>query len=111
MRMQFNSYILLHTFNFWIMNNTHEFLNDLGSSDFESWVLVNRAFNWFCKGEEIMECRFNKQSGYVYIALENGITIASCFGQWVQYIVYDFETGDEEFFDEYEQALNYEHEQ
>jgi len=108
--MHFSYNVLLHNFNFWIMEKTHEFLNDLGSSDFESWVLVNTAFNQFCKGEEIMECGFNKQSGYVYIALENGISIASCFGQDVEYIVHDFETGEEEFFDEYEQAENYEYE-
>jgi len=87
---------------------TADFLNDLGSSDFESWVLVNRAFNWFCKGEEIMECGFNKQSGYVYIALENGICIASCFGQEVEYLVTDFETGEEHFLETYEEALNLE---
>lgn len=88
------------------MNNTHEFLNDLGSSDFESWVLVNTAFNWYCKGEEIMECGFNKQSGYVYIALENGISIASCFGQSVEYIVTNYENGDEYFLENYTDALN-----
>jgi hypothetical protein len=45
-------------------------------------------------------------SGYVYIALENGISIASCFGQDVDYIKYDFETGEELFFDTYEEAIN-----
>jgi len=108
--MLFSYNVLLHNFNIRIMEKIHEFLNDLGSSDFESWVLVNKAFNTFCKGEDIMECGFNKQSGYVYIALENGISIASCFGQDVEYIVFNFETGDEEFFDEYEQAQNYDHE-
>tara|TARA_R110000824_G_scaffold157317_1_gene330747 strand:+ start:280 stop:561 length:282 start_codon:yes stop_codon:yes gene_type:complete len=88
------------------MNNTHEFLNDLGSSDFESWVLVNTAFNWYCKGEDIVECGFNKQSGYVYIALENGISIASCFGQSVEYIVTNYENGDEYFLENYTDALN-----
>ena len=51
-----------------------------------------------------MECGFNNKSGYVYIALENGIQIASCFGQDVEYITYDFETGEEYFFDTYEEA-------
>jgi hypothetical protein len=54
--------------------------------------------------KDIMECGFNKQSGYVYIALENGISIASCFGQDVDYITYNFETGEEGFFDTYEEA-------
>ena len=87
---------------------THEFLNDLGSSDFESWILVNKAFQKYAKGEDIMECGFNKNSGYVYIALENGVTIASCFGQEVDYIIYDFETGEEHFLDEYKEALKLE---
>lgn len=87
-------------------NYIADFLNDLGSSDFESWVLVNRAFNWFCKGEEIMEVGYNKQSGYVYIALENGVTIASAFNQEVEYIITNFETGEEHFLETYEEALN-----
>jgi hypothetical protein len=44
-------------------------------------------------------------SGYVYIALENGVQIASCFGQPVEYIVYKDEQDEEEFFDTYEEAL------
>ena len=81
------------------------FLNKLGSSDFESWILVQQAYRDNCFGEEIMETGFNTSSGYVYIALENGVQIASCFGQSVDYIVYDFETGEEHFFDEYDEAI------
>lgn len=84
-----------------------KFINDLGSSDFQSWILVQNAYRKKAWNEPIMECGFNKQSGYVYIALENGVTIASNFGQRVEYIVYDFETGEEEFFDTYEDALKY----
>jgi hypothetical protein len=39
--------------------------------------------------------------------LENGIQIASCFGQEVDYIVYDFETGEEHFFDSYDEAMEH----
>jgi hypothetical protein len=46
----------------------------------------------------------NMNTGYVYIALENGITIASNFGQRVEYIVTDFEDGEEYFLDTYKQA-------
>jgi hypothetical protein len=53
-----------------------------------------------------MECGFNLNSGYVYIALENGVCIASCFGQSVDYIVTDFETGEESFYDSYNEAIN-----
>lgn len=81
------------------------FLNKLGSSDYESWILVQQAYRDNCFGEEIMETGFNTSSGYVYIALENSIQIASCFGQSVDYIVYDFETGEEHFFDEYDEAI------
>lgn len=83
------------------------FLNKLGSSDFESWILVQQAYRDNCFGEEIMETGFNTSSGYVYIALENGVQIASCFGQSVDYIVYDFETGEEHFFDEYDEAITH----
>ena len=85
------------------------FLNKLGSSDFESWILVQKAYKDYARNEEIMEngVGFNTSSGYVYIALENGIQIASCFGQSVDYIVYDFDSGDEYFYDTYDEAMEY----
>jgi hypothetical protein len=42
-------------------------------------------------------------TGYVYLALENGITIASCFGQDSEFIVYDEETEEEKFFSTFEE--------
>jgi len=57
--------------------------------------------------EGIMEEGFNPNSGYVYLALENGITIASSFGQEVDYIVYDFDTDEEMIFDSFEKLENY----
>lgn len=91
------------------MNKTIEanFLNSLGSADYESWLLVQTAYRNHAWGEEIFETGFNTSSGYVYIALENGVQICSCFGQEVDYIVYDFESGEEHFFDTYDEALNY----
>lgn len=80
------------------------FLDRLGTSDFESWVLVQIAYRKHAWGEPIMETGFNNTSGYVYIALENGVTIASCFGQRVDYITTDYETGEEEFFETYYEA-------
>ena len=47
---------------------------------------------------------FNPNSGYVYIALETGITICSMLGRDVEYLITDFETGEEYFFDNYETA-------
>jgi hypothetical protein len=66
---------------------------------------VFKAYAEECSREDIMEVGFNANSGYVYIALENGITIASCMGQRVEYIVTDFETGEESFFDNYTLAI------
>jgi hypothetical protein len=58
-------------------------------------------------GEEIMECGFNPKSGYVYLALEYGIQIASLCGGDVEYIVFDYDTGEEKFFEKYEEAENF----
>lgn len=67
----------------------------LGYLDAKSKALVWMAYAENFAGEEIMEEGFNINSGNVYIALENGVTIASAFGQQVEFYVYDFETGDE----------------
>lgn len=58
-----------------------------------------------CAGEDIMEVSFNLNSGYVYIALENGVCICSNLGQDVEYMVTDLDEGDEYMFDDYESAL------
>lgn len=55
--------------------------------------------------EDIMEVGFNPNSGYVYIALENGVQIASAFGRDVEFIVVDFETGEEHFLSSYDEAM------
>ena len=85
---------------------TNEFINDLGTSDYESWLLVQEAHLKNAYNESVEGCGFNKQSGYVYIALENGIQIASCFGQPVDYIKYNYKIDEELFFETYEEALN-----
>jgi len=58
-----------------------------------------------CAGEEIMSVGFNKNSGYVYISLENGIAISSGMGQDVEFLIYDAETGEEMFFNTYSEAM------
>ncbi len=63
-----------------------------------------KAYADDCAGEDIMEVGFNPNSGYVYIALENGISICSCLGKEVEYLVLDFEDGEEFFFDSYKDA-------
>lgn len=65
------------------------------------------AYADYFASEEIMEEGFNINSGYVYLALENGVTIASAFGQEVEFIVYDNETIDELFFDSIEDLNSY----
>ena len=85
---------------------TTEFINDLGTSDYESWILVQKAHLEHAYNERIDGQGFNKNTGYVYIALENGIQIASCFGQDVEYIKYNYKIDEELFFDTYQEALN-----
>jgi hypothetical protein len=80
-------------------------LNELKGSDFESWLLVQHVYRNCAIREEVICAGMNLNTGYVYIALENGVTIASCFGQGVDFIVTDFEDGEEFFFDSYEEAL------
>ena len=65
---------------------------------------VFKAYAEECSREEIMEVGFNHNSGYVYIALENGISICSMLGQRVEFLVTDFDNGEELFFDNYTQA-------
>jgi hypothetical protein len=61
-------------------------------------------------GEEIIEggIGFNPNSGYTYIALENGISICSMMGGECEYLVTDFNDGEEHFFDTYEEAETFE---
>ena len=65
---------------------------------------VWEAYAEECASEEIMEVGFNPNSGYVYIALGNGITIGSAFGHSVEYIINDPEDGEECFFDSIEET-------
>lgn len=60
-------------------------------------------------GEDIMEggIGFNPNSGYVYIALENGISICSMLGRETEFLVTNFENGEETFFNDYGMALEY----
>ncbi len=57
-------------------------------------------------GEDIMEdgVGFNSNSGYIYIALENGVSICSMLGRNVEYLVTDFENGEETFYETYQEA-------
>jgi len=64
------------------------------------------AYAEFTPNEEIIEIGFNPNSGYVYISLEHySISICSMVGCDVEYLVTDFEDGEEYFFDSYEDAV------
>jgi hypothetical protein len=75
--------------------------------DAKSKSIVWAAYAEHFAGEEIQEEGFNINSGYVYIALENGVTIASAFGQSVDFYVYDFDNDDELGFDSIEELNEY----
>jgi hypothetical protein len=55
-------------------------------------------------GEDIFEIGFNSNSGYAYISLENQITICSMLGREVEYLITNFENGEETFFDNVREA-------
>ena len=87
----------------------------MGNLELKSLELVISAYNfnransryWLLNGDEdVTEMGFNDDSGYVYIALENGVQIASCFGQFVEYLVTDYNNGEEFFYDTYDEAYN-----
>jgi len=60
-----------------------------------------------CAGEDILEVGFNPNSGYTYIALENGVSICSMLGGDVEYLVTEFKNGREHFFKYYVEAITF----
>jgi hypothetical protein len=84
--------------------NTHtQNQTSLGYLDAKSKSIVWAAYAEHFAGEEIMEEGFNLNSGNVYIALENGVTIASAFGHAADFYIYDFDNGDEFAFESIEE--------
>lgn len=65
---------------------------------------VFNSYAHFCAGEEILDIGFNNNSGYVYIFLENSISICSLLGSHTEYLINDPETGQELFFETYYEA-------
>lgn len=68
---------------------------------------VFKAYADKCPADMIESIGFNASSGYVYIALEDGISICSCLGRDVEFLCFNFEDGTEHFFDEYNDAQNF----
>tara|TARA_Y100001938_G_C7858555_1_gene314422 strand:+ start:53 stop:415 length:363 start_codon:yes stop_codon:yes gene_type:complete len=82
-------------------------INEMGSLDIQSINIVIKAYKKYANGEQIEFSGFNTSTGYVYIALENGVQIISNFGQEVEFLVTNIENGDEYFFENYNEALEY----
>lgn len=89
------------------METTANFLNSLCFWDLERFSDVLKAYTELNDYPVIMEdwvwC--NSSSGYVYIALENGVTICEAFN-WIEYLVTNFDNWEEFFFDTYQEALD-----
>jgi len=83
------------------MENSFAYLESIGKS--KVWAAYAENF----AGETIMEEGFNPNSGYIYIALDNGVTIGSCVGHEVEYILTEYENGEEIFFDSYQELEKY----
>jgi len=77
-------------------NVSFAYLESIGKSK------VWKAYAEYFANDEIMQEGLNYHSGYVYIALENGISICSLLGREVFYIIYDNETDQEIEFDSIE---------
>ena len=92
------------------MTNTIEITgigNSISYCEAKGLGLIFQAYANQCANEEIMGVGFNANSGYVYIALENGISICSCMGHQVDYLVTNFYNGEETFHDTYQEALEF----
>jgi len=93
------------------MTNTIEITgigNSISYCEAKGLGLIFQAYANQCANEEIMGVGFNPNSGYVYIALENGISICSCMGHQVDFLVTNFYNGEETFYDTYKEALEHE---
>jgi len=77
--------------------------NSFAYLDAKSKAIIWNAYAENFSGEEILEEGFNQNSGYVYISLENGVTIASAFGHEAEFIIYNHETGEETFIESIEE--------
>jgi hypothetical protein len=87
--------------------NINGFDGSIAYCEAKALSLIFMAYANECSREEIMEIGFNPNLGYVYIALENGISICSCMGNQVDYLVTDSNDGKETFYEYYEEALKH----
>jgi len=87
-------------FSFSFMNETTKFLNSLCGGDLQRFADCLNAFAEL-HGVDIEDVGYNSNSGNVWIALENGVTIFEGFNG-VQYMI--FKDDEEEEFETYEAA-------
>lgn len=80
-----------------------ELLNSLCKWDQERLINITREFCEVASWEPIFETGYNPNSWYVYIALENGVSICEAFN-WVEYLVTNMDDWEEFFFDTYKEA-------
>ena len=86
-----------------------EIMNLYGSFAYLESVGLSKVFAAYAEnaaGEDINSIGFNENSGYVYIFLENGVSICSCLGQTVEYLTVNSWTDEEQFFNTYDEAIN-----
>ena len=81
--------------------------NAIAYCEAQGLAKIFQAYADYSTNESILEdgIGFNENTGYVWIALENGIQICCQLGHEVEYLVTDFEDGNETFYETYEQAL------
>jgi hypothetical protein len=89
------------------MKNTleiHNVSDSIAYCEAQGLAICFQAYAGECAGESINQVGFNPNSGYVYIALENGVSICSMLGRGVEYLVTNFEDGEETFSESYNEA-------
>jgi hypothetical protein len=79
-------------------------INTMWFLDIDSLAKVLKWYRRNTSNWSVEDIGFNTTSWYVYICLDNWVTICSCFGNDVEFLVTDFENWDEYFFDDYEEA-------
>jgi hypothetical protein len=82
----------------------HNFSNPIGYHEAQSLEKCFEAYSDECANEIINEIGFDSKTKYVYIALENGISICSKLGSDVEYLVTNLETFEQTLFESYESA-------
>jgi hypothetical protein len=80
------------------------FIQDLKPLELQGFSKCVQCYHKYASMEEISAVGFNDNSGNIYFALENGITIFSSFGDDCEYMIYDDEEEEEITFETYKSA-------